>query len=136
MCSSASLELRLSGQSGDLMLSKGYLKESEAEVRPAGSAEGAWVSLEASLTQWHLGPRTSGHFSSLMLMAVQTESRCDDVTCRAATAISQQHTSPLPQCPTFTSALGGHAATEVACNDRPASLSFGVTHSSALLLEG
>lgn len=100
------------------MLSKGYLKETEAEVRPAGSAEGAWVPLEASLTQWHLGPWTSGHFSSLMLMAVQPESQCDDVTCRAATAISRQRTSSLPQCPTFTSALGGHAATEVACNDR------------------
>lgn len=57
------------------MLSKGYLKEAEAEVRPAGSKEGA--SLEVSLTQWQLGPWTSGHFSSLMLMAVQPESRCD-----------------------------------------------------------
>lgn len=77
MCSSASLELRLSRQSADLMLSKGYLKETEAEVRPTGSEEGTWASLEVSPTQWHLGPWTSGHFSSLMLMAVQPELRCD-----------------------------------------------------------
>lgn len=72
-----SLELRLSGQSGDLTLSKGYLEETEAEVRPAGSEEGTRASLQVSPTQWHLGPWTSGHFSSLMLMAVQPESRCD-----------------------------------------------------------
>lgn len=62
--SSVSLEIVTWSVSGPDAIGNA-LQRAEAEVRPAGSEEGAWTSLEVSLAQQHLSAWTAGQLSFL-----------------------------------------------------------------------